>query len=58
MHDRFASIEARASRFLVERLQPARIVRRMPLTLTRWEVPDEPVPFAKAVSQKFQSVEP
>ncbi len=58
MHDRFASIEARASRFLRERLEPAVVARRRPLTIHRWEVPDEPVPFAEAVGHDFTAIEP
>lgn len=58
MHDRFAAIEARAARFLTERLVPAVVVRRAPLTVSRWEVPDEPVPFAEAVVQDYAAIEP
>ena len=58
MHDRSASIHARASRFLTERLEPAVVGRRLPLALSRWEVPDEPVTFDEAVAQDFEPTEP
>jgi len=44
----------RARRILVQRLRPAVVRDRIPLTVTAWQVPDEPVPFAYAVSRQFE----
>ncbi|MFC9559487.1 alpha-mannosidase [Agromyces sp. NPDC056965] len=53
MHDNSTLVRARIARFVEERVKPAIHVARAPLTLTAWEVPDEPVPFAEAVAQAF-----
>ena len=53
MHDDSAQVQARIDRFTRERLQPAIHRNGIPLTIEAWEVPDEPVPFAVAVSQQF-----
>lgn len=54
MHDRTEHTIARLDRFLSERIEPALWRRRAPLTVTAWQVPDEPVPFIEAVGQPFQ----
>ncbi|OYO03010.1 alpha-mannosidase [Enemella evansiae] len=54
MHDRTEHTIARLDRFLSERIEPARWRRRAPLTVTAWQVPDEPVPFSEAVGQPFE----
>jgi alpha-mannosidase len=46
-------IEARLNRFVAESLLPALYQRTSPLTVTSWEVPDEPIPFADAVANEF-----
>lgn len=53
MHHDDALIEARIARFVPERLTPAVFRRSSPLTVTAWEVPDEPVPFATAIAADF-----
>ena len=53
MHDNTALVEARIDRFVRDRIVPAVYRRAVPLTLTAWEVPGEPVPFADAVGQTF-----
>ncbi|MFC5826059.1 alpha-mannosidase [Nonomuraea insulae] len=58
MHDTRAQIETRVERFVRERLAPAMERRHVALDVTAWEVPDEPVPFAEAVSQHFTPFTP
>ena len=53
MHDTTALVEARIRRFVEERLRPNIYARCVPLTLTSWEVPGEPVPFSEAVGQAY-----
>ena len=53
MHDNSAQVEVRIDRFILERLTPAVHRRASPLTIEAWEVPDEPVPFAEAITQTF-----
>ncbi|MGK9146283.1 alpha-mannosidase [Plantibacter flavus] len=53
MHHDDALIEARIARFVPERLTPAVFRRSAPLSVTAWEVPDEPVPFATAITAEF-----
>ncbi|WP_423922344.1 alpha-mannosidase [Frigoribacterium sp. 2-23] len=54
MHDTTALIEARIDRFVLDRITPHLYRRVLPLTIEAWEVPDEPVPFAEAVVQRFE----
>ena len=54
MHDDSALVRARIDRFVEERVKPALYRARAPLEVTAWEVPDEPVPFAAAVVQRFE----
>ncbi|MGG7509140.1 alpha-mannosidase [Plantibacter sp. YIM 135249] len=53
MHTDAALVETRLARFVSERLVPATYAVSVPLTLTAWEVPDEPVPFAEAVQAEY-----
>jgi alpha-mannosidase len=53
MHDNSTLVRARIARFVSERVTPALYHSVAPLTVTAWEVPDEPVPFAEAVRQSF-----
>jgi alpha-mannosidase len=46
-------IEARLNRFVVESLLPSVYSAKLPLTITSWEAPGEPVSFEHATSQKF-----
>jgi len=54
MHSHADLTELRISRFCRERLTPAIYRLATPLTITAWEVPDEPVPFADAVARRFE----
>lgn len=54
MHNNRALVEARIDRFTRERLAPAVYRARAPLTVSSWDVPDEPVPFADARAQEFR----
>lgn len=53
MHDDSSLVLARITRFTRERLVPAVHRDHLPLTVSAWEVPGEPVPFAEAVRQEF-----
>ena len=53
MHDDRRLTEVRLDRFVRERLAPAVYPRRVPLDLSSWEVPDEPVPALEALRQQF-----
>ncbi|MGC0369995.1 hypothetical protein RKD05_002247 [Microbacterium sp. SLBN-111] len=54
MHDRTPLIEMRIDRFVRERLVPAVYRTRHPLTVTAWEAPGEPVPFAEAAAADYR----
>ncbi|GAA2252105.1 glycoside hydrolase family 38 C-terminal domain-containing protein [Streptomyces amakusaensis] len=54
MHDELRRIEDRVERALAQRLRPAVHSRSLPLTLTAWQVPGEPVPFAEAAARRFE----
>ncbi|MDN5667071.1 MAG: glycosyl hydrolase-related protein [Renibacterium salmoninarum] len=56
MHDDRRLTEARLDRFVRERIAPARYRKSVPLTVTGWDVPGEPVPFDEAVGQDFAPV--
>ncbi len=53
MHDDRRITEVRLERFVRERISPAVYSRSLPLTLSSWDVPDEPVPALEAMRQKF-----
>jgi len=53
VHDNTTLIRARIRRFVSERVTPALYCTSSPLTISAWEVPDEPVPFAEALGQEF-----
>lgn len=53
MHDDRRLTEVRLDRFLRERIIPAVYPRSLPLTLSSWDVPDEPVPVQEALQQDF-----
>ena len=50
MHDTRAQTELRVRRFTAERILPALYLAREPLTVTAWEVPDEPLGFEVAAA--------
>ncbi|MHA7985627.1 alpha-mannosidase [Rathayibacter sp. CAU 1779] len=58
MHDDSRLVLERINRFLAERITPAVYRERIPLSVTAWEVPDEPIPFADAVTHPFAPVAP
>ncbi|WP_226758608.1 alpha-mannosidase [Arthrobacter sp. SO3] len=53
MHDDRRLTEVRLDRFIRERIVPAVYPRSEPLTLSSWDVPDEPVPALEALRQQF-----
>ncbi|MDU0347872.1 alpha-mannosidase [Actinomyces sp. MRS3W] len=58
MHTNPLLTEQRAERMLREHVLPAIHRERIPLELTSWQVPDEPVPFADAAAQDFSPIAP
>ncbi|MDQ0754093.1 glycoside hydrolase family 38 C-terminal domain-containing protein [Arthrobacter sp. B3I4] len=57
MHDDRRLTEVRLDRFLRERIVPAVYPRRIPLALSSWDAPDEPVPVLEALRQQFTPLE-
>lgn len=57
MHDDRRITEVRLERFVRERINPAVYSRTLPLALSSWDVPDEPVPALEAMRQEFQPQE-
>ena len=55
MHDDTVRVEARIKRVIAELVVPALYSRAVPLAVSAWVVPGEPVPFAHAVAQKYVS---
>jgi alpha-mannosidase len=53
LHDDRRLTEVRLDRFLRERIVPAVYARSIPLALSSWQVPDEPVPVLEALRQDF-----
>ncbi len=53
MHENWALNEARVSRFVNERILPAIYRDTMPLEISAWEVPGEPVGFDVAVQSTY-----
>ncbi|MET3951170.1 glycoside hydrolase family 38 C-terminal domain-containing protein [Arthrobacter sp. UYEF36] len=53
MHDDRRLTEVRLDRFVRERIVPAVYPRSVPLALSSWDVPDEPVPAMDALRQQF-----
>ncbi|MCU1541338.1 MAG: alpha-mannosidase [Arthrobacter sp.] len=53
MHDDRRLTEVRLDRFLRERIVPAVYPRSIPLALSSWQVPGEPVPVLEALRQDF-----
>ncbi len=56
MHKDTAPVEERLDRFVRDRLLPAMYLDPQPLSVSAWQVPREPVPFAFATGQKFEPV--
>jgi alpha-mannosidase len=57
VHDDSARVLPRVARFAQERLAPALYRDRVPVQVTAWTAPGEPVPFADAVRQEFRPFE-
>ncbi|AXJ10070.1 glycoside hydrolase family 38 C-terminal domain-containing protein [Arthrobacter sp. PM3] len=53
MHDDRRLTEVRLDRFVRDRIAPAVYPRTVPLTLSSWDVPDEPVPVLTALQHEF-----
>ncbi|TFD82757.1 alpha-mannosidase, partial [Cryobacterium fucosi] len=54
MHDDSALVQLRIDRFVRERLVPAIHRKAVPLTLTAWAAPGEPVSFDEAAGQEYR----
>ncbi|WP_426225244.1 alpha-mannosidase [Pseudarthrobacter sp. DSP2-3-2b1] len=53
MHDNRRITEVRLDRFIRERINPAVYTRSIPLKLSSWDVPDEPVSVMEALRHDF-----
>ncbi|MCI2237170.1 glycosyl hydrolase-related protein [Paenibacillus sp. TRM 82003] len=58
MHVNPALVEMRVERFVRERLEPATYRSRVPLEVTAWVAPGEPVPFAEAAAARYETFAP
>lgn len=58
MHDDRRITEVRLDRFVRERIIPAVYTRSVPLALSSWDVPDEPVTVMEALRHDFVPQEP
>ncbi|MEJ1178811.1 MULTISPECIES: alpha-mannosidase [unclassified Pseudarthrobacter] len=58
MHDDRRITEVRLDRFVRERIIPAVYTRTVPLNLSTWDVPDEPVTVMEALRHDFVPQEP
>jgi alpha-mannosidase len=58
LHDDRRITEVRLDRFVRERILPAVYTRSVPLTLSSWDVPDEPVTVMEALRHDFVPQEP
>ncbi|MTD17195.1 alpha-mannosidase [Nakamurella sp. YIM 132087] len=57
MHDRQHEIHRRLDRMLDERIRPAVVTARSPLTVRRWDVDGEPVPVGTALTAVYRDAE-
>jgi alpha-mannosidase len=57
LHDDRRITEVRLDRFMRERVDPAVYTRSVPLNLTSWDVPDEPVSVMEALRHDFAPLE-
>jgi alpha-mannosidase len=53
VHDDSKLVQLRIARFVRERLVPATYRERVPVQVTAWTAPGEPVPFPEAVRQEY-----
>ena len=56
MHDDRRLLEGRLARFTADHLTRAVHRASVPLSLEAWPVPDEPVPFAEAVTKQYEPI--
>jgi alpha-mannosidase len=54
VHDDRTLVEARLERALCQFVRPARYAARVPLVLTVWHVPGEPVPVDQALQASYE----
>jgi alpha-mannosidase len=54
VHDDRSLVEARLERVVRERIVPALVAARSPLTVSAWEVPGEPVPVTDALIATYE----
>ncbi|MEU7554974.1 glycoside hydrolase family 38 C-terminal domain-containing protein [Streptomyces sp. NPDC044571] len=54
MHDDRSITEHRLRRVLAERIRPAVHARSVPLTVERWQAPDEPVPVTEGLAAPYE----
>ena len=57
MHNDGRAVEERLDRFVRDRIQPAIYCDHVPLTLSVWQAPREPVPFSEARDQNYLPVD-
>ncbi|MGW2229658.1 alpha-mannosidase [Streptomyces formicae] len=57
MHDDRLLVEGRLERALRQFIRPAQYARRVPLTLSVWHAPGEPVPVAEALEAAYEPFE-
>lgn len=50
-------VRERVARYLEQRIQPAVVRSRLPVSVSAWTAPGEPVPFAYAAAQDYTPVE-
>ncbi|MDQ1608279.1 MAG: alpha-mannosidase [Microbacteriaceae bacterium] len=55
MHDADSLMLMRVDRFVRERVTPAVYRETVPVEITAWSVPDEPVPFAAALGKEYRA---
>ncbi len=58
MHDDRVLVEERLARALERFIRPARYAARLPLSVSGWRVPGEPVPVAEALKASYEPVVP
>ncbi|PZE28021.1 glycoside hydrolase family 38 C-terminal domain-containing protein [Curtobacterium sp. MCBD17_028] len=54
MHHDEPLVQSRIARLVRDRIDPHVHRRTAPVTITAWQVPDEPVPFTEAVAQPYE----
>lgn len=57
MHQGTKAVEERLDRFFKDKIQPAIYRDHIALSITAWQAPREPVPFAEATTQQYEAVD-